>query len=262
MSHSYITIKNQLHRNENIEPQQYMAEKPQERMGIVRKMSPELAKDSPEIFRTQLIDSIRNKTAVGGLVWDAMIRRGTIAAARVTFDNTTWVSESVMKNGTIKLGTSQMADALREKVIFEDAHFRGEQEYTYRFMHEITHLIHPKLFGVLRYRGVTKHQESIELYNLILDMRKNGVGLSSLGSLDFYRSVGPAEQATEDHVELMNMFSIDPGYLQRYLAFLSSPRHVSFREQNSLLTLDVDTANYIFENVKASLEFFLDDSNE
>lgn len=225
-------------------------------------MSPELGKENPELFRARLIESLKNETAAGGLVWDAMTRRGTTASARVTFDHATWVSESRMSTGEIKLGTGQMPDTTRRQVIFEDTNFRGEREYVYRFMHEIVHLMHPKLLGVLAYEGVGRDQDSIDLYNTILGARKGGVGFSSLGSLDFYRSSGPAEQTTEDHVELMNMFAIDPSYLKRYLGFLTDPRHISFREQNNLLTLDSDTTEHVFETVKTSFEYFLDDSNE
>lgn len=227
-----------------------------------RQLSPELAKSNPELFRARLIDSVKTETMAGEAVFDALKRRGVIDSRKITLDSTTWVSETSLVTGAIKIGTARMSDSLRRQIIFEDQRFAGEREYTYRTIHEITHLLHPKLFGELKYKNRTKDSSSITFFNTLVDMRKHGIGLSSLGSLDFYRGRGAGEQATEDHVELMNMFTIDPAYLERYLAFLGDPKHESFRKQNSLATLDKALAKHVFEKTKGSLEFFLDDSNE
>lgn len=223
-------------------------------------MSPELARENPELFRAKLLDSIKRETAVGGAIWDTAVRRGITSPRQMTLDTSTWISQTSLVTGDIKLGTASMGEAARERLIFEDRGFRGEREYTYRAMHEITHLLHPKLFGALSYEGRTRDSKSVGVYNTLLDMRKSGLGLSALGSLDFYQKA--SDKATEDHVELMNMFTIDPAYLERYLAFLSDPNYSSFRQENKLITLDVSTAKHLLKEVKHSLEFFLDDTNE
>lgn len=225
-------------------------------------MTPELAKSNPELFRSRLIATVKHGTTLGGAVWDALERRGILSPQKVRLDTSSWISETIFATGDIKFGTARMSTDMRQKVIFEDHNFAGEREYTYRAMHEVTHHLHPKLFGALKYKNRTKDASSITFYNTIVDMRKHGVGLSSLGSLDFYRGRGAGEQAEEDHVELMNMFAIDPAYLQRYLAFLCDPTHASFRTRNNLITLDAATAKHVLASVERSFEFFLDDSNE
>jgi hypothetical protein len=227
-----------------------------------RPLSPELAKDNPELFRSRLLDSLHDETAVTGLVWDALVRRGQTDPKKLSLDKNGWVSESHATAGTIRIGARSMGDQLRKEVIFEDNCFSGELVYLYRTSHEISHLVHPKIFGLFNYKGVTKHTKSIDFMNTLLHMRKAGIGMSALGNLDFYKASGPDVQAVEDHVELMNMFSIDPAYLERYLAFLADPRHESYRKQQKLITLDKGTVKHTFENIKESLEFFLDDDNE
>ena len=222
-------------------------------------LTPDLARRNPEVFRRKLFELHRSNTSLGGLVWDTLCRRNSTAASRVHFDAQSWVSESFATDGAIRLGVQSMDKGTKERLIFEEPRFDGEREYVYRFNHELSHLIHPYLLGVFQYKETPGHRETIEFVNTLFHMRQAGEGFTTLGNLDFYKGGGPHVQAVEDHAELLNMFSIDPAYLQRYLAFLSNPNHAPLRSSLGLTTIDTATAQYIFRNIKESYEFFFND---
>lgn len=225
-------------------------------------LSPDFAKRDRELFRRKLLESLDHHSALSGAVWRKLCERKQTAPSLLEIDPTRWDSISHAIGGRIRLGAAFMPPTIHQTVTFEDWRFRGEQEYVYRLSHELAHLVHPKIFGLFAYKGKTSHEDSIDFMNTIFHARQGGVGLSSLGSLETYRAKGPHEQAVEDHAELMNMFALDPEYLKRYLTFLGDPAHARYRADHQLMEVDSGTAEYIFESIKSSYEFFLDDSNE
>lgn len=225
-------------------------------------LSPDFARRDPELFRTKLLESLDRTSALSGSVWRKLCERRQTSPSLLEIDPTRWDSISHAVGGRIRLGTAFMPPTIHQAVTFEDWRFRGEQEYVYRLSHELAHLVHPKIFGLFAYKGKAPHDDSVDFMNTIFHARQGGVGFSSLGSLETYRVKGPHEQAVEDHAELMNMFALDPDYLKRYLAFLGDPAHARYRTSQHLMDIDPDTAEYVFESIKSSYEFFLDDSNE
>lgn len=232
------------------------------RSGTPSILTPELARRSPERYKTKLIEALRQETLLGGTLWDALERRGQTGTAVITLDPNNWISKSRATTGAIELGIAPMPAMTHSTLLFEDENFRGDREIVYRFMHELSHLTHPKLWGVFNYKDRTKDPQSISFINMVIAMRKSGRGLSALGSLRFYQQTGAANQAVEDVTEFMNMFAIDPEYLKRYLLFLMNPDPIyqDFRTKNSLITLTHEVAQELFSTVKRSFEFFLDDT--
>lgn len=225
-------------------------------------LSPDFAKRNPELFRTKLIESLEHHSVLSGSVWRKLCEKKQTAPSSLEIDSTRWDSISHAIGGRIRLGAALMPPTLHQAITFEDWKFRGEKEYVYRLSHELAHLVHPKIFGLFGYKGKTSHGDSIHFMNTIFHARKAGVGFSPLGSLETYRVKGPQEQAVEDHAELMNMFALDPAYLERYLAFLGNPANAHYRVAHQLTDVDDATAKYILESVKSSYEFFFDDENE
>jgi hypothetical protein len=99
----------------------------------------------------------------------------------------------------------------------------------YVFSHEISH-------------GALKYAEAGPLGSLggtIAQLREaTGKGFSGIGNKQTYHREGISSQATEDMAELVNMYLIDPNYLERYLAFLQDHRHEAIRQKLGLITLD------------------------
>lgn len=225
-------------------------------------LSPDFARSNPELFRTKLLENLDRDSALSGSVWRKLRERKQTGPSLLEIDPKRWDSISHAVGGHIRLGVAFMPPTLHNVITFEDWKFRGEREYVYRLSHELAHLVHPKIFGLFAYKGKTSHGDSIDFMNTIFHARKVGVGFSPLGSLEIYRKIGPHDQAVEDHAELMNMFALDPEYLKRYLAFLGDPTQDRYRTSHHLMEVDPDTAEYIFDSIKSSYEFFFDDDNE
>ncbi len=199
---------------------------------------------------------------MSGAVWQKLCNRGHTSPEQLEIDATRWDSISHAVGGRIRLGAAFMPQTIHHAVTFEDWRFRGEQEFVYRLSHELAHLVHPKIFGLFAYAHATPHSASIDFMNTIFHARQAGVGLSALGNLETYRAKGAQEQAVEDHAELMNMFALDPAYLQRYLSFLGDPAHKKYRADHRLMDVDDATAQYIFQSIKESYKFFFNDEND
>lgn len=230
------------------------------RSGTPALLTPELAHENPELFKTKLIEALGKETSLGGKIWNALEQRGRTRAAKISLDPNQWISRSVATTGVIELGIAPMPAHDRSDLLFEDLNFQGDREIVYRFMHELGHLMHPKLWGLFQYTDTCKHPDSIRFVNMVMQMRRAGKGLSALGSQSFYQHTD--QQAVEDVVELMTMYAIDPDYLKRYLLFLMNPAplYQAFRTKNQLITPTREVAQEFFATMKRSFEFFLDDT--
>lgn len=195
------------------------------------RLSNDVAREHPEYYKRQLLEVLGQKTVHTTKAWDLYKGKGVFTDDSIVLDTNTWISDTRMVGGEkkiIRLGTQALPAELRSKLLFEDTRFQGEDEIVYRLSHEIGHEV--------GFDAASKDEGMNRLYSAIAQLREKGKGLSSLGNLDFYAHGGANTQATEDLVELVNMYMIDPEYLERYMHFLSAPSYQTERNRLGLYT--------------------------
>lgn len=189
-----------------------------------------------------MLERLKLGTKLSGAAWDHHVAQGKIDDRTLVLRPRTWVSDTHSRPGTekfnITMGTQPLTAEERERFIFETE----LDDKTYLLSHEISHLFAAEAAAEIDKVG--------RLYQTVIAMRRAGKGLSSLGSLDFYKARGgPEEQAREDMVELFNMHLIDPEYLARYLKFLSDARYSTTRARLDLFDIKPPVAELINRTV-------------
>ncbi len=212
-------------------------------------------KDPTENTRDAILLALQSKTKFVGAGWDGIVARGIMTKQDVHLDPHTWIGETRISaedptKYTIHLGTRDIPEALGEQVIFRFKQLSPEDRLLYRLSHELCHVVCPIATETDREFG--------RLFSMLEVMRRNGHAMSSLGNLDMYRTAGSVVQATEDLVELTNMFMIDPEYLRAYFVFLSDPLEQRRRDALRLHHLQSERiANMLFALIEDGVTRFL-----
>lgn len=214
-------------------------------------LSPELAVENSELYKTELLRTLQEKSHLSHVFYERLLNEGKIK--KVDIDTKSELSRST-ETGII-LGSIPLSQTLKENILFEDITFNDYPlEKAYIFSHEISHKVAAEI-GSSDEKGKFNN-----LYNAVIQSReKNGKGFSGLGSLDFYKKKKgqktPAmRQATEDIVELTNMYLWDPEYLQRFLAFLGDKNFNATREPLGLCSISKKTQGHLFSIISESVE--------
>lgn len=226
-------------------------------------LTPDLARQNPEIYKSLLIEKLADHAPQAALALHKLTTEGLIPSLQLPeankllipsgleIDSSTWVSHTLIGDH-LKIGTQSQSPELKHKLVFEDNIFDYEHEITYRFTHEIAHILSTWIID--RQHG--KHTEFEELFELFKHIRgKNPAkGFSTLGNLPFYKDMGAGIQANEDFTELVAKYLYDPEYLRRYLSFLSNPSNRQIRESLSLEDLTPDSASEIFQTIQTTVD--------
>lgn len=217
-----------------------------------QKMVPQ---ESLEEKRARVLLALKTGTKFGGEVWEKIKVLGIMREEDIEIDEGGWIGETKVnpddeKRRNIRLGVQEIPSALGEHVIFCFDQLTVEERLMYRLSHEVCHVICPRISDV--------QPAFARLFSMIELMRQHGQAMSVLGSLEIYRNAGTVVQATEDVVELTNMYIIDPEYLQLYLGFLSDPNNTKYRSVLGLHTLqDKKVAEVIFSTIERGVAAFL-----
>lgn len=213
-------------------------------------LSPQFAREHPEQYRRELERELGEKTALGGQILSALYLRKELDASSIHVVDG-WVSRTTMRNdgvASISLGVDELPTDIRRSIIFGHPKSAEGTGVVYRFSHELSHLVagNPK-----------DHDIFPRLYTQLIAMRHAGFGLSSLGNLAMYRSMGAKEQAKEDLVELVNMHVNDPQYLEAYVRYLSAAEFAQSRGSQNLVTLSAKAASVLHEQIRSGVTRFL-----
>jgi hypothetical protein len=204
-------------------------------------LSPDLARNNPEVFKTSLIKELGQKHPLARRAWDKIVQEGRTSLADVKIIPSTFVSLSSGKE--IRLGTAPLSQGLKDQILFEDQTFRYSDEVLYRFSHEATH----------KYAVSTSEDtaDGKSLYDQLINIRRQyGNGLSALGSLEFYQSRGVEVQAREDLVELINMRLWNASYFERFINFMGNPDRRRELKSMGLALLGNSAQDHITKNVE------------
>lgn len=182
-------------------------------------LTPQLAQDSPEDFKAEVIEGLPCRSKYGAHLWSTVCRSGMIQIGNLHIESDTWVSRSNAREGYIHLGTQPLPKEQRERLLFDDAHIGYEDEVTMRLLHEVGHLFEAARIstGSDRIQDLLKTARSIRRVNQHL-------GLTAIGSLPFY---GDDMRYHEDTAELLSMYAFNPAYLRRYCDFLGNPNNAT-----------------------------------
>jgi len=211
--------------------------------------------ESMEEKRTRVLLALKTGTTFGGAVWEKITALGVMREEDIEIDEGGWIGETRVGVDdalirTIHLGIQDIPADLAERIIFENELFSDEQRLTYRLSHELCHVV-----GSTMERS---QPDFARFFAAVEFMRKNGQALSALGNLAIYKNAGSVAEATEDVVELMNMYVTDPEYLGRYLAFLVDPNLQARRDVLGLHTIqNAKVAETIFAIIKRGVDGFL-----
>lgn len=185
---------------------------------------PDAERESPERYKAALVSRLQD-TAHASSVWQQLVDAGTCSTSRIDLVHNTWMSETYLDHEGkkhIRLGTKPLTTYEADRLIYLPKEHASDGGIIYRFSHELAHEV----------AGIASRENSFGMFCAnIIRMRQAGNGLSALGSLDFYKHAGPAEQAKEDVTELVNMYLIDPAYLRSYLGFLCDQRMAEERRR-------------------------------
>ncbi len=220
------------------------------------RLNTDLARENPEQYKALLFDTLSRETRHTATAWNLYKNRGVFQDDSLVLDTNTWISDTRVEPNNkkiIRLGTQSLSVDMRKRLIFEDSRFQGDGEMVYRLSHEIGHEV--------GFDAASNHDGMNKLFSLIAKLRGQGGGMSSLGNLDFYARAGANIQATEDLVELVNMYMIDPEYLERYLHFLSNPSYQSERDRLGLYSLtDTRIGSFMLKTIEGGVSSVLNPS--
>lgn len=222
---------------------------PEQGQEIARaRLSPELARENSTVYKARLINLLPSQTVHTEAAWLALCERGNCHLDRLIIDPSTWVSQST--GDKIILGAAPTPAQWKANTMFEEHRFQGEREKIYTFSHELSH----KLLG-----AINSSPQLNRLLHTFMQMRsQTGKGLSGMGSQEFYlnreQQLGTPDgqvRASEDLVELVNVYLLDPEYLRRFFTFLSDPAFKVERERLKLTTLDSEEVkDYIYQQIQ------------
>lgn len=209
-------------------------------------LTTELARSDPERFKTLLIQKLGEKHPLAYQAWEQLIEQGELSPEKVMLKNNQYLSHTDGTN--IELGTSELPEELKRKIIFDHSTFTYEDEILYRFAHEFSHKLAYKLTNADDVMG--------RMYTTLTEVRRNGDrGFSGLGSLDHYQ--GAETKAKEDITELINMYLWDPDYLNRYTNYLSDPTAIEERRSLGLVTVSQESSITLNSNIENALQIWL-----
>jgi hypothetical protein len=206
-------------------------------------LTPDLAKDNPELFKEGMLRGLG--THVSERAWKRSVAKGLASPEHLILDSSQWISHSDAKDG-ITIGTAEIPDEIKKLILFEDQNFDYSSTILYRLSHEISHKF--------SYSMNQTNGRFASLFQTAVQLRTKGRGFSGLGSLEFYARQGADKQATEDVVELTNMYLWDPEYLHRFLELLTQPDFSDLRKTLNLTKLSEKTAENIFNLIRTSIE--------
>lgn len=172
--------------------------------------------EQPERFKAELLLGLERQTKLGKKAWDLLVQRNVLDDRSIDLNPNDWIGHYTLDQrrpvkGRIGLGIHEIPEQTAAQLIFLDHQFKGDRSILYRFSHEISHAIGPD--------AAQRNQSFKHLFKTALAIREHGKGLSALGNI--YREAGHTQQASEDLVELINMYLIDPDYFNDYLDYLS-----------------------------------------
>jgi len=223
---------------------------------VQRRLTPELARRNPEMFKQRIIEQLHSETKFGGQAWDLLLSKGVVDKDSIVLDSDSWASETLADQNNanrtiIRLGIQSLPKGMAEQLIFLHDRFQGDKELLYRLNHEISHEVGAEATKLCPKTG--------RLFSTVIKMREYGQALSALGNLSFYEEKGTWVQANEDMVELVNMYLIDSEYLRKYLKFLSDPVFRKERQKIGLHTLPDDdrVINALFASLEKGILAFL-----
>lgn len=210
------------------------------------RLQPEDAGD-PEIFKRILHDDIGSRP-----VWGPVLNKMETLklVPPLVLNKDTWISYS--SDRMIRLGVMPTPEDIRKKVIFEGESFDYHDDISYKFGHELSHRLAPMLGRIGGNEGF------MNLFDVFVAMRRrneSGTGLTALGSMNFYKGQGGVIQATEDLVELLNMYMWDQNYFDRYLKFLASEELADMRVKADvkLATIRPEVASALTKYLRESI---------
>lgn len=197
-------------------------------------LEPELATSDPEAFKRLAIKSIGERSVLGDDIWQHVVAAGVVRPEKVSLDTATWVSRSNAR-GDITIGTQPVDAVTKDKVMFRNESLTYPDEIAYKVLHEAMHSF---LFLV------QSSDEAKPLRRAAAEVRNRYsgiVGLTALGSLDFYSG---ESKVTEDTTELMTMYAWDPALMAEYAVFLGDPSQKKTRDRTGLVAISGSAVLY------------------
>ncbi len=214
-------------------------------------LSFELSKANPEAFAAGVIEHMGRVSIYGAQIWNFVQEANGAYTNRVAIDPTTWVSCNEAEDG-ITLGSEPMPASAKNKILFHDERFTYADEVAYRLLHEVNHSF---LFLIQSSEG---GQALLQAAQATREATDGNLGLTALGSLDYYKAQGVRTQLIEDSVEFMNMFAWEPGYASEFTDFLADPSMSPVRDEVGLVTLSQGNEHVLLDIAKRAVEGNLD----
>ncbi len=209
---------------------------------VSRHVTPELAHNDPDSFKSEMLRHMGATTELGALAWNLGINAGTVDPARFELNTRSWVSQS-NGAGRLVLGTQPMSESEKSRLLFRGEGLSYPDEMSRRLLHELGH-------GVLFLAQRDIHMHALrELTHSVRVQTGNVRGLSALGSMSFYET--PNDKSIEDTTELLTMRMVGEGHFDDYMALLRDPRYEAARASSEVITL-ADT-DYLADIVNEAL---------
>lgn len=181
-------------------------------------------------------------------VLEKLAKTGLLTSSQVILDPQTWIGHA--QRGELKLGTQPLPDVVAKQVFLSPEGIDTETSLIYRFSHELAHLYVPE---------INRDDAAMaQLFQIAFQLRETGrPGLSGLGSIDFYQQQGPRIQATEDVVELSQMYVFDPQYLHTFLERLTLSDQTELRYRLRVTALQTPVANHLYKTISTGIDEWL-----
>jgi len=220
-------------------------------------LTPQLAETDKNLYKQQLFSLLESQYPNIFLIWSKLEKLGKVSKNRLSLDSTTWECESDTNDG-ITLGTRPMPQAIKKSIIFEDQ----DQSYPDLIIYKLTHELSHKLIAHLVNHDKTAEEALLHLNSVLTILRQAhpDQGIIPLANISIYKASGAGIQAKEEITELVNMYLLNPNYLQRYLDFLTKDEYRSIRDKYGLIKLEPDVARVLFETIQVSVDPFIKES--
>ncbi len=198
--------------------------------------------------RLPTLDELTSDTVFTKDIWEINKRKG------VTFEykSNTWIGHA-SDTKTISLGKEIVPDEFKRNFnLSKDV--PDTEVKKYMFSHENMHHI---LFDL---KDLDNQSEEKKLASSFINMLKqirdtSGVGISRLGSLDFYKARNTGHE--EDMVELLNLYSLNPNKLEVYLNYLIETDNQILKD-SGLAKISINTGLMFSNNVKNIITKFIE----
>lgn len=152
-----------------------------------------------------------------------------------------WVSGSNVRNRLIRIGTDPTPVSIADKIEFgRPTH---EESVRHRIIHELGHFVLQDNHGP----ALNKLEELVAPPR---DHTGGRIGMSGVGSLDFYRNISSIDVGfLEGQVELLSHYVQSPARLEAYLAYLSDSSRAAEHARYRLATLMPEYAELVYDAV-------------